>query len=295
MKSKQRLGKGLQALIPTDLSDVSSGATAASDGRQEIEVALIDPNPFQPRETYDPESLAELKQSIAERGIIQPIVVRPTANNRYQVIVGERRLRAAIELGMKTIPAIVRKVDSDEEMLEMAIIENIQRENLNPIELARGYQRLMDECHLTQEEVARKVGKNRATVANSIRLLKLPSYIQESLRNGEIREGHARALLAVDDPQVQENIWRKAVRQGLSVRRVESLVKKFQQERQDTPPPRIRNRRKIYISRNEELLREILGTQVKIRTRKEGGSIEIAFYSMEDLERLMEIFRQIKL
>ncbi|NOX36163.1 MAG: ParB/RepB/Spo0J family partition protein [Calditrichaeota bacterium] len=295
MKTKQRLGKGLEALIPTNVS-ADGFSSSASDGVQEIEVALIEPNPFQPRSDYNPEALEELKESIKEKGIIQPILVRPIGDGRYQVVAGERRLRAAIELGLKTVPIRVREVSSNEEMLELALIENVQRENLNPIELARGYQRLIDECNLTQEEVARKIGKDRTTIANLLRLLKLPQKIQDSLRNGEIKEGHARALLGVDDPEIQEKIWRKAVKDQLSVRKVEQLVRKYNQQTSDAPEVRPkRSRKMMYISRFEEQLREKLGTQVKIRTRKEGGSIEIMYYSMEDLERLMEIFDQIKL
>ncbi len=295
MKTKQRLGKGLEALIPAHTSTEGS-RSSASDGVQEIEVALIDPNPFQPRSDYNPEALEELKESIKEKGIIQPILVRPIGDGRYQVVAGERRLRAAIELGLKTVPIRVREVASNEEMLELALIENVQRENLNPIELARGYQRLIDECNLTQEEVAKKIGKDRTTIANLLRLLKLPAKIQDSLRSGEIKEGHARALLGVDDPEIQEKIWRKAVKDQLSVRKVEQLVRKFNQQTDAAPEvhPK-RSRKMIYISRFEEQLREKLGTQVKIRTRKEGGAIEIMYYSMEDLERLMEIFDQIKL
>ncbi len=295
MKTKQRLGKGLEALIPTSGSADDSGS-AASNGVQEVEVALIEPNPFQPRSDYNHEALEELKESIREKGIIQPILVRPLDDGRYQVVAGERRLRAAIALGLKTVPIRVREVASNEEMLELALIENVQRENLNPIELARGYQRLIDECNLTQEEVAKKIGKDRTTIANLLRLLKLPEKIQDSLRNGEIKEGHARALLGVEDPDVQDRIWRKTVKEQLSVRKVEQLVRKCNQPTDEAAEVRPKRTRKmLYISRFEEALREKLGTQVKIRTRKEGGSIEIVYYSLEDLERLMEIFDQIKL
>ncbi|RMI04898.1 MAG: ParB/RepB/Spo0J family partition protein [Calditrichaeota bacterium] len=290
MKNRQHLGKGLHALIPSAVTTDE----IPSEAIQEIDVALIEPNPFQPRINFDEDSLEELKQSIKEKGVIQPILVRPLEDGRYQLVAGERRLRAVISLGMRQIPAFIREVTTDEEMLEIALIENVQREHLNPIDLAKGYQRLIDECGLTQDEVAKKIGKNRATVANIIRLLKLPEKIQESLRNGEIREGHARALLGVDDPKIQEKIWKKAVKDSLSVRSVEQLVRKAMQKEKEEPARPTRKRKPHYVTRAENVLREKLGTQVRVRTRKGGGTIEITFYSPEDLGRLMEIFDQIK-
>ncbi len=292
MKSKQRLGKGLQALIPSIQEDdaVSSGGSG-KDLAVELAVERIEHNPMQPRQEYDPESLNELKQSIKEKGIIQPIVVRSTGNGRYQIVAGERRFRAAVELGLKTVPVRIMEVEEDRDLLELALVENVQRENLNPIDLALSYQRLMDEYHLTQEEVAQKIGKDRATVANVVRLLKLPRQIQESLRRGEIREGHARALLGLKDAKKQEEVWRKVVKNKLSVRKVEQLVKKLNEEDLEKPPTR--PRKNVFIVRIEEQLREKFGTQVKIRPRKEGGAIEIVYYSNEDLERLIEMFNQI--
>jgi ParB family chromosome partitioning protein len=210
------------------------------------------------------------------------------------VVAGERRLRATIELGIKMIPAYVKEITTDEEMLEIAIIENVQREQLNPIDLAKGYQQLIDECGLTQEEVAKKIGKDRTTVANIIRCLKLPENIQESLQEGKIKEGHARALLRITDTKVQEKVWRRAVKEGLSVRNVEQLARKFEEKTKVQSIRPARRRKSAYVNKVETKLREKLGTQVKLRTRKEGGSIEIAFYSGEDLERLLDIFDQIK-
>lgn len=291
MKGKTRLGKGLHALIP---SAIEENHGAVSESTQELDVAIIDPNPFQPRIFFSEESFDELKKSIQEKGVIQPILVRPTDNGRYEVVAGERRLRATIELGIKMIPAYVKEITTDEEMLEIAIIENVQREQLNPIDLARGYQQLIDECGLTQEEVAKKIGKDRTTVANIIRCLKLPENIQESLQEGEIKEGHARALLRISDTKVQEKVWRRAVKEGLSVRNVEQLARKFEEKTKVQSIKPARRRKSAYVNKVETKLREKLGTQVKLRTRKEGGSIEIAFYSGEDLERLLDIFDQIK-
>jgi len=290
MKGKTRLGKGLHALIPAAVEENN----VPGESTQELDVALIDPNPFQPRLVFSEESFEELKNSIKEKGIIQPILVRPNNNGRYQVVAGERRLRATIELGIKVIPAYIKEITSDEEMLEIAIIENVQREQLNPIDLAKGYQQLIDECGLTQEEVAKKIGKDRTTVTNIIRCLKLPEKIQESLRRGEIREGHARALLRITDAQLQEKIWRRAVKEALSVRSVEGLARKFEEKSKSQPTKAVKSRKSAYINKIETKLREKFGTQVKLRTKKEGGSIEVVFYSAEDLERLLDIFDQIK-
>jgi len=291
MKSKSRLGRGLDALIPT----IPSPSQSKPQNTQEIDVAFIEVNPFQPRVIYDETAFQELKDSIKEKGIIQPILVRPILDGRYQIVAGERRFRAAIELGWEGIPAFVRNIVNDEEMLEIAIIENIQREHLNPIDLAKGFQRLIEECDLTQEEIAKKVGKDRATVTNIIRLLKLPPVIQKSLQQGEIKEGHARALLSIIDTKLQKDIWKKVVKNSLPVRKVEQLVQKSQKKSENSTQPVSRKTPKfMYIKKMESQLREKFGTQVKIRSRKESGAVEISFYSMEDLQRLMDIFNQIK-
>lgn len=291
MKSKVRLGKGLNALIP---SADETNSHHSGDSISRLEVALIEPNPFQPRLSFDEDSLDDLKKSIKEKGVIQPILVRPMPDGRYQLVAGERRLRASLQLGIKKIPAYVKEISTDEDMLEIALIENVQREHLNPVDLALGYQRLIDECGLTQEDVAKKIGKDRTTIANIIRLLKLPDKIQESLGKGDIREGHARALLRVADRKVQERIWRKAVKEALSVRSVEQLARKAVEKARGEVPKTIQRRKPAIINKMETRLREKLGTQVKVRTRKEGGSIEISFYSAEDLERLMDIMEKIK-
>lgn len=284
---KKRLGRGLSALIPekeeNEIADPSSLA--------EIEVARVRANPYQPRVAFDPVALDELKSSIREKGVIQPITVRK-ANGNYELIAGERRLRAVSEIGHPKIPAYIIEVETKEEMLELALIENVQRERLNPIEQATAYQRLIDECNLTQDDVAQKIGKDRTTIANIVRLLKLPNGIQESVKKGDLSMGHARALLSIEKRDVQEAIWKKILRDNLSVRKVEKLVK----EAMETDPPEEaqKPRRSVFIQKVEENFREILGTKVRIRSKKEGGSIEIEFYSPEDLNRLIELFDHIE-
>jgi len=292
MKPKTRLGKGLHALIP-DMSSIE--IPVKSQPTMELDVALIETNPYQPRVVYDEVAFEELKRSVEEKGIIQPILVRPVEDGRYQIVAGERRFRAVVDLGIKSIPAYVKDVSSDEDMLEIALIENLQREHLNPIDLGKGYLRLIEDCKLTQEDVAKKIGKDRATIANVIRLLKLPPVIQKSLQQGEIREGHARALLGISHSQTQKLIWQKAIKDNLSVRKVELLVKKYQKVNENQiRDVKAKPRKSGTILKMESKLREKLGTQVRIRTRKESGAIEVSFYSMEDLQRLMDIFDQIK-
>ncbi|MDQ7053834.1 MAG: ParB/RepB/Spo0J family partition protein [candidate division KSB1 bacterium] len=284
----QRLGKGLSALIP----DLSEEDVDRKDKLTEILVSQISPNPFQPRLEFDADALKELKQSISENGVITPITVRPH-NNGYQLIAGERRLRAVQELGLRTIPAFVLDVKTDAQMLEMSLVENIQRENLNPIEEALGYQRLIDECQLTQEQVAQKVGKDRATVANFLRLLKLPDQIQESLRKGEISAGHARALLGASNREKQIQLWKDILKKGLNVRQVERLAsqegkhKKKKKSREAELPYEVREA--------EDKLRQIFGTQVRIHLqgKGKGGRIELEFYSENDLERLVDMMMKL--
>jgi ParB family chromosome partitioning protein len=291
MKGKSHLGKGIHALIASEVGD----EPPVNESIFEVDIALISPNPFQPRINFDDAAFEDLKRSIKEKGVIQPVLVRPIENGQYQLVAGERRLRASIDLGLKKIPAYVKDIVTDEEMLEIALIENIQREQLNPIELAKGYQQLIDECGLTQDEVAKKIGKDRTTVSNIIRLLKLPPKIQQSLQQGELREGHARALLSIADHKEQEKVWRKALEENLSVRAVEHLAKKVQEQlKSKSVAKNPKQRKSAYLSRVESKLREKLGTQVKLRTKKEGGTIEITFYSGEDLDRLIDIFDQIK-
>ncbi len=289
MKKTNRLGRGLSALIPEkDDTPVSASKHGALT---DIEVAKIRPNPYQPRQDFDPLKLEELKKSIRENGIIQPITVRQV-DNYYELIAGERRLRAVTDLGYETIPAYIIKVDGKEEMLELALIENVQRDHLNAIEQAQAFQRLIDECNLTQEEVAKKIGKDRTTITNFLRLLKLPEKIQKSVKDEEISMGHARALLSIEDPQLQEKVWQKVVRNKLSVRKVEQIAREMSEEKEEEKP--VKPKRSIFIQKMEAELRDIFGTKVTIRSRKEGGSIEVEFYSPEDLNRLYEIFERLK-
>lgn len=291
MKTKMRLGKGLDALISTAETNI---APHLRKSVQEVEITLIDPNPFQPRMEMDEAAFEELKNSIREKGVIQPVAIRHGKNGRFELIAGERRLKAATAVGLKRIPAYILNVTSDEDMLEIALIENVQREHLNPIDLARGYQRLIDECKLTQEEVAEKIGKDRATVSNLIRLLKLPAAVQASLKKGDIREGHARALLGLRDKSAMIELMNKTIKKGLSVRKVEEAVKQMRDGLNSKLTEQIVRKRPPFVGRIENRLREKFGTQVKLRTRKEGGSVEIMYYSREDLDRLMELFDEIK-
>ncbi len=310
---KVALGRGLNALLPNvnqeaaPPEEVSGVETPKSRlyhfeerrrllGRvAEIEIDRIRPNPYQPRKDFDEEALDELARSIAQLGIIQPITVRAMGNNEFEVISGERRLRAARRAGLKRVPAYVREADS-EEMLEMALVENVQREELNPIEVALGYQRLIEECGLTQEQVAEKVGKNRTTVANFLRLLKLPPRIQASLRDGTITTGHARALIGLPEP-VQLRLLQEIETKQLSVREVEERVRAWhrRQERKtdagSTSVPAEPDPETLQLRDYEDRLRRRLGTQVHIRHRSgnRGGRIEIAYFSNEELERLLNL------
>ncbi len=287
MKKTSRLGRGLNALIPEHTESPAAGNNRIS----QIQVGLIKANPFQPRLAFDQQALEELKTSIKEKGIIQPLTVRKK-NEHYELIAGERRLRAVTQLGIEKVPAYIIEVESKEEMLELAIIENVQREKLNPIEQATAYQRLIDECKLTQEEVAKKIGKERTTITNILRLLKLPEKIQESVKKEEISMGHARALLSIEDPGLQQDIWKKTIRESLSVRKAEQLAK--QQNTQSKTIKPAKPKRSVFLQKVEQELRETLGTKVVVHARKEGGSIEVEFYSPEDLNRLIEIFDKLK-
>ena len=282
----KRLGKGLRALIP----DIPEEETEErKNSIRDIEVIKIKPNPFQPRENFDEIALEDLKNSIAEKGIIQPITVRRVENG-YELIAGERRLRAITALNFDSVPAYVLDVRNDADMLELSLIENIQREDLNPIDIAKAYNKLLIDCNLTQESVAKRVGKDRSTVANFLRLLKLPPRIQESLKIGELNMGHARALITIEDESLQNKLWDKIVKNSLSVRDVERLVK--QSNKKDIKQKPQQQEKSVYLLELEEKLRSVYGTQVRIKLGKRGGSIEIEFYSEEELERLVEMMQQ---
>lgn len=281
-----RLGRGLQALIP-ELSNTDSGKL---DAVREIEIAKITANPFQPRLEFDSARLAELKQSISQNGLITPITVRPHGSG-YQLIAGERRLRAVQELGYKGVPAFVLDVKDDTQMLELAIVENVQREDLNPIEEALGYQKLIEECDFTQEVVAQKVGKDRVTIANALRLLKLAEPIQESVKKGELSAGHARAILTAPDKQKQLALWKKTVKNQLSVRQVEKLARAENGGAGKAAKKKARNVT-ADVQEAEDMLRRALGTQVRIEKKGKGGTIEIEFYTSDDLERILELIQK---
>ncbi len=296
-QKKSVLGRGLNALIPKN-SRIEVNVRDGSIGRDtgeigiiaSIDIAKIRPNPFQPRIDFDQESLAELTRSILEKGVIQPITVR-RFDGTYQLISGERRLRAAQAAHLRHIPAYIIAVATDEEMLELALIENIQREYLNPMEIANAYQRLMDECHINQEDIAKRVGKDRSTVTNFIRLLKLPGKIQEGLRKEKISMGHARALISLPNERMQIRLFEKIVDNGLSVRKVEDIVRAAQQPKKKSGTHKESTGTPAGIQNLEAQLRQALGTKVKVRTKGQGrGEIIVEYYSLDDFDRLMDLF-----
>lgn len=300
------LGKGLGALIPKkEPKEMPDRGVQVSDGNEtsvlHVELTKIKPNRFQPRVDFDPTALEELASSIREKGVIQPVTVRSVPGG-YELVAGERRVRASIEAGKSTIPAYVLDVDTDADMLELAIIENVQRENLNPIEVALGYERLIAECGLTQEEVAEKVGKDRSTVTNFLRLLKLGTIAQDALRNRSLSMGHARALLGLPSQEAQDELVREIEKRQLSVRATEQLVKEIVAGKSSgkaasaVRPDKVVDKEKhahvrTTLSDIESRLRTVFSTKVQVSANNDtgAGSIEIDFYSLEDLERLLEL------
>jgi ParB family transcriptional regulator, chromosome partitioning protein len=276
---KQALGKGLGALIP-DLSALDDKEKKAL-GINEIELDKIIPNDYQPRKVFDDEKLKELAASIKEQGVIQPIIVHKTGGG-YQLIAGERRWRASRLAGLKTIPALVKEA-TKRELLEMALIENIQREDLNPLEAAEAYKRLQDEFKLTQEDLARRVGKERSTVTNFLRLLGLPKEIKHDLSSGALNMGHAKALLSLDRVRDQLQAAASIVKKGLSVREAEALAHGLK-----NPPKEKKTRPNQELKSVEEKLKKSLGTKVSITSKSKGGRIVIEYYSPEELDRILE-------
>ncbi len=277
MAERKALGKGLGALIP----DVE-GSLEEKEASLYCNIGEIQLNPYQPRTLFNQEKMEDLAKSIKEKGVIQPLLVKRVGND-YQLIAGERRLRAAKRAGVTKVPVIVKKV-SKAEQLEYSLIENLQRENLNPIEEAEAYKRLMKEFDYTQQKLSQALSKNRATVANLLRLLKLPAEVKKSLAQGEVTMGHARSLLSLSEPQKQREAYRIVVRKGLSVRETEKLVKKLTQIKKKRVPEK--GLVDLEYIRND--LRQWLGTQVKIATSGKKGKIIIEFYSSEELERIIE-------
>ncbi|RCK72869.1 MAG: Chromosome (plasmid) partitioning protein ParB [Ignavibacteriae bacterium] len=302
-KIKGGLGKGLAALIgpvegetqPVEQKIDKKVETVVreTEGIVLIDIEKIRPNPFQPRADFDEKALDELKKSILEKGIIQPITVR-RKEDYFELIAGERRVRAATDAGMNKIPAYIIEVKSDEEMLELALIENLQREYLNPIEIAISYQRLITECNLTYEQVAERIGKDRTTVINFIRLLRLPEPIQKALRENKISAGHARMLVSLPDEKTQFKIFNKIIKNDLNVRQVERLVRDINKK----PEIKIKENQEVKgtsLIDIEQKLRQLLGTKVNINPKKDGkGEIIIEFYSNEDLDRLIELIMNLK-
>ncbi len=276
---KQALGKGLGALIP-DLSALDNKERKAL-GITDIELDKIVPNEYQPRKVFDDEKLKELAASIKEQGVIQPVIVH-RAGSGYQLIAGERRWRASRLAGLKTIPALVKEA-TRREFLEMALIENIQREDLNPLEAAEAYRRLQDEFKLTQEDLARRVGKERSTVTNFLRILSLPKEIKHELATGGLSMGHAKALLSIERVRDQAKAALMIVKKGLSVREAEALANRLK-----NPPKEKKARPSHELKTVEEKLRKALGTKVSVASKSKGGRIVIEYYSTEELDRILE-------
>ena len=269
------LGRGLEALIPTDVQN-------AKERVQTLKISEIIPSRFQPRLNFSEAKIQELARSIQEKGVIQPILVR-ASGNQFELIAGERRLRAVKHLGLEEIPAIIRRI-ADADLLETALIENIQREELNPIEEARAYRRLSDEFGQTQDTIAKRVGKDKSSVSNLLRLLNLPNEIQEHLSNNLITFGHARALLSLLEPKRQMAFCEAIIKRGLSVRQTEFLV---------SPKQKTKSKKNIQkdtdIKTLELKLEHTLGTRVRLRHGKKRGKIEIEYYSLEDLDRVLKL------
>ncbi len=286
---KSVLGRGIEALLEgaTDDNKIIVGKTSF------IDIDTVVANPYQPRTEFDEEALQELATSIKNIGIIQPITVRMVDDGHFQLISGERRLRASKLAGLESIPAYVRVAD-DQGMLEMALVENLQREDLDPIEIALSFVRLLDECNLTQEELSERVGKKRSTISNAIRLLKLPPEIQLGLRNKEISMGHARALISVDDPEMQLMVYNQAIRYDFSVRKVEEVVRELSEQTKEVVAPQQHKKRfetpEEFINLKAHLTK-YFKTDIEFKMNHLGkGKIVIPFSSEEDLERIVGIF-----
>ncbi|MFN4082261.1 MAG: ParB/RepB/Spo0J family partition protein [Bacteroidia bacterium] len=291
-KSRNALGRGLSALLENAGTDITGVEPKPLNSISEIPISQIQANPFQPREEFDETALNELAESIKVHGVIQPITVRKLGYDSYQIISGERRTRASRLAGLTTIPAYIRLAD-DQAMLEMALIENIQREDLNAIEIALSYKRLIDECNLNQEQLGERVGKNRSTVNNYLRLLKLPDNIQAAIRDNTISMGHARAIINIENPHEQQDLFTKMLEDGLSVREVENLVR---QKNEDKAAERSKTNSGKTVKLSETLisyqksLSNKLDTKVKIKVDEKGrGALTIPFHSQQDLKRIIEL------
>ena len=286
-KKKSGLGRGLGALLEDsgEKKKISGSGATPKGAINEIEISKIETNPWQPRTEFDEEALNDLADSIKVQGIIQPITVRALSENEFQLISGERRLQASKKAGLKSVPAYIRIAD-DQQMLEMALIENIQRENLNAIEIALSYQRLLAECDLKQEELGDRVGKNRSTVTNYLRLLKLPPDIQIALRDGKLSMGHARALISIEDVDRQLDIFNQIVKNELSVRKVEELVRSSGKKAEVKPPVEASPE----IKELQTKLSTHFGSRINVKANDQNkGEIKIPFTSTDDLNRILDI------
>jgi ParB family chromosome partitioning protein len=282
LTARQVLGRGLGALIP----ERPTPEPEKKRGLQTCGIEEIRPNPFQPRKKFDETQIEELAESLRQKGILQPLIVRRQGDG-FELIAGERRWRAAQRAGIQEVPIVIRDAD-ESEILELSLIENIQRENLNAIEEGEAYRSLMEQFQLTQEEISKRVGKDRTTITNTLRLLKLPQEIKDSLVNGLITMGHARAFLGLDAPEKQRQALRKVLAEGLSVRQTENLIKRLRSKEKAAPS------RKSADWQNPlaEELQRILGTKVNILSRGKRGKIEIEFYSLDELDRLISFLRK---
>lgn len=304
--AKKVLGRGLGVYFDNPNVDQVAHPPVSSvhdfeklDTREKVNITLHIPvnsiraNPFQPRLDFDEIKLQELADSIKVHGLIQPITVRHVGESRYELISGERRLRACKMAGIQSIPAYIREVN-DEDVIAMALVENVQREQLNPIETALGYQRLIEECELTQEEVATRVGKNRTTVTNMLRLLNLPAFIQSALKSNKISIGHARALITIENQRVQEQLLDKIVEEDWSVRQVEQAVKNHASKgKKHSKILSKKDQKDLELLQLSNQLKNKLSTKVQIRRKAQGGEIKIEYYSDEELDRLLNLFESI--
>ncbi len=292
MAKKNALGRGLGALIEGVEKEVLEMKVEAN---KDISIELIDGNPFQPRSSFDEQALEELAASIRKLGIVQPLTVRETDNGRYQLIAGERRLRASRLAGLTHVPAYIRTAD-DQAMLELALVENIQREDLDPVEVAISFQRLIEECRLTQEQLSERVGKQRSTVANYLRLLKLPAEIQLGIRNKCVTMGHAKTLVNIEDPKKQINVYYKIIDGELSVRQSEELVRQLQNETAKDPG-KIKRKKQLNqdFAQLTDHLNKIFSVNVNFRINELGkGKIVIPFDNSEEMERILGLFDRLK-
>lgn len=276
----KRIGRGLDALLPKDTLEMITNENEI----EKLPIGKLIVNPYQPRKKFDEESIGELAQSIKEHGIIQPIVVRKKGT-KFEIVVGERRFRAAKIAGLKEIPAIVKDM-TNEQMMEVAILENLQREDLTPIEEAEAYQSLIDQLKFTQEDLANRLGKSRPHITNTLRLLQLPEKVRNLVNEGQLSMGHGRALLGLKNKRKIEEVAEKVIKQSLNVRQLEALIKKYNE---NVSRGTKKEKKDVFVQATETQLREYFGTNVQIKKNKNKGKIEIEFYSEDDLDRILEI------